>query len=60
MKFLQVSFSNVPALPGIVLRENLSSEVCEQQGCRPACASLQSDQRLCYSALLQVNFQFSS
>ena len=30
-------------------RENLSSEVCEQQKRRPACASAQSDQRLCYS-----------
>ena len=30
-------------------RENLSSEVCEQQRRRPACASAQSDQRLCYS-----------
>ena len=30
-------------------RENLSSEVCEQHRCRPACASAQSDQRLCYS-----------
>ena len=31
------------------LRENLSSGVCEQHRCRPACASAQSDQRLCYS-----------
>ena len=31
------------------VRENLSSEVCEQQKRRPACASAQSDQRLCYS-----------
>ena len=30
-------------------RENLSSEVREQQRRRPACASAQSDQRLCYS-----------
>ena len=29
-------------------RENLSSEVCEQQRRRPACASAQTDQRLCY------------
>ena len=29
-------------------RENLSSGVCEQQRRRPACASAQSDQRLCY------------
>ena len=30
-------------------REKLSSGVCEQQRRRPACASAQSDQRLCYS-----------
>ena len=30
-------------------RENLSSVVCEQQRRRPACASAQTDQRLCYS-----------
>ena len=30
-------------------RENLSSVVFEQQRRRPACASTQSDQRLCYS-----------
>ena len=30
-------------------RENMSSVVCEQQRHRPACASAQSDQRLCYS-----------
>ena len=30
-------------------RENLSSEVCEQHRRRPACASAQADQRLCYS-----------
>ena len=29
-------------------RENLSSGVCEQQKRRPACASGQTDQRLCY------------
>ena len=28
-------------------RENLSSGVCEQPKCRPACASVQSDQHLC-------------
>ena len=27
----------------------LSSGACEQQRCRPACASAQTDQRLCYS-----------
>ena len=30
-------------------RENLSSEVCEQHRCRPACTSPQTDQHLCYS-----------
>ena len=30
-------------------RENLPSEVCEQQKGRPACPFAQSDQRLCYS-----------
>ena len=30
-------------------RENLSTGVCEQHRRRPACASAQSDQRLCYS-----------
>ena len=29
-------------------RENLSLGVCEQHRRRPACASAQSDQRLCY------------
>ena len=29
-------------------RENLSSEIFEQHRRRPACASAQSDQRLCY------------
>ena len=32
-------------------RENLSSGVCEQHRHRPACASAQTDQRLCYSLL---------
>ena len=49
-------------------RENLSSVVCELQRRRPACASAQSDQRLCFSLigkyhnldLLQAKFQFSS
>ena len=30
-------------------QENLASGVCEQHRRRPACASAQSDQRLCYS-----------
>ena len=29
--------------------ETLSSEVCEHERRRPACAAAQSDQRLCYS-----------
>ena len=49
-------------------RENLSSGVCEQHRRRPACASAQSDQRLCYSrfvkhhiqACYEQNFDFSS
>ena len=32
-------------------RENLSSGVCEQHRRRPACASAQTDQRLCYSPI---------
>ena len=30
-------------------RENLSSWICEQQSRRTACASAQTDQRICYS-----------
>ena len=49
-------------------RENLSSGFCEQHRRRPACASTQSDQRLCYSLfwkatylnVLQAKSQFSS
>ena len=33
------------------VRENLSSGVCEQHRCRPACAFAQSDQRLCCSLI---------
>ena len=32
-----------------LVAKNLSSGVCEQHRRRPACASAQSDQRLCYS-----------
>ena len=35
--------------PWASTRENLFSVVCEKQRRRPACASAQSDQRLCYS-----------
>ena len=38
-------------LKWVSTRENLSRGVCEQQRCRPACASAQSDQRLCYSLI---------
>ena len=38
-------------------RENLSSVVCEQQRRRPACASAQSDQRLCYSPIVKYHIQ---
>ena len=51
-----------------IIRENLPSGVREQHSRRPACASVQSDQRLClslflkvsYVNLLQMKFQFSS
>ena len=38
-------------------RENLSSGVCEQDRRRPACASAQSDQRLCYSRFVKHHIQ---
>ena len=41
----ELSFRNIWASS----RENLSSGVCEQHRRLPACASAQSDQRLCYS-----------
>ena len=45
-------------LPHIILnstRENLTSGVCKQQRHKPACASAQSDQRLCYSLIEKYN-----
>ena len=36
-------------------RVNLSSGVCEQHRHRPACASAQSDQRLCYSRFVKYH-----
>ena len=36
-------------------QENLSSVVCEQQRRRPACASVQSDQRICLSLIGKYN-----
>ena len=38
-------------------RENLSLGVCEQQRGRPACASAQTDQRLCYSLFEKYDIQ---
>ena len=38
-----------PTIHWASTRENLLSEVCQQQMCRPACACAQSDQHLCYS-----------
>ena len=38
-------------------RENLSSGVCEQHRRRPACASAQSDQRLCYLRYGKYHFK---
>ena len=40
-------------------QENLSSRVCEQHRPRPACASAQSDQRLCYSLFESVIFKLA-
>ena len=39
--------------------ENLSSEVCEQHRRRPACASAQSDQHLCFSLFGKYHIQTS-
>ena len=38
-------------------QENLSAGVCEQQRHRPACASTQSDQRLCYSLIRKYHIK---
>ena len=38
-------------------QENLFSGVCEQQRRRPACASAQSDQRLCYSFIRKYHIE---
>ena len=37
-----------PQMIRALTQENLSSGVCEQQRRRPACTSVQSDQRFCY------------
>ena len=50
MTILKLSGSAILTLNGPQREtENLSSGVCEQHRHRPACASAQSDQRLCYS-----------
>ena len=41
-------------------QENLSSKVCEQHRRRPACASAQSNQRLCYSFFESTIFYLES
>ena len=46
---------NVTCMKWASTRENLSSELCEQHRRRPACASAQSDQRLCYSRFVKYN-----
>ena len=49
---LNISYSTINQFKIIkcaTMRENLSSGVCKQHRRRPACASAQSDQRLCYS-----------
>ena len=54
------SFRRTGMICSIILasmRENLSSGVCEQHRRRPACASAQSDQRLCYSRFVKHHIQ---
>ena len=41
-------YNNQAVIIWASMRENLSLGVCEQHRRRPACASAQSDQRLCY------------
>ena len=44
------------------MRKNLSSGVCEKPRRRPACASAQSDQRLCFSlfAFFSIIYKLAS
>ena len=51
------SRSNIIIINWASSRENLSSVVCEQQRRRPACASAQSDQRLCFSRFGKYHIQ---
>ena len=61
-----VDYWNIFFNLGLVARKPVFG-VCEQHRRRPACASAQSDQRLCYTPffkvayvnLVQVKFQFS-
>ena len=39
-------------------RQNLYSGICEQQRRRPACASAQSDQHLCFSLFVKYHILF--
>ena len=48
--FFQIRWTSTP--------KNLSSVVFEQQRRRPACASAQSDQRLCYSLVASTNVSY--
>ena len=41
-------------------RENLSSGGCEQHRRRPACASAQTDQRLCYSLIASTIWKLAT
>ena len=50
------SYARNPKTIWAASRENLSTGVCEQHRRRPACASTQSDQRLCYSLIGKYYF----
>ena len=46
-----LQYFNIKNIKWALMRENLPSKVCEQQRCRPACKSSQSDQRICYTLI---------
>ena len=52
-----VKMSHCWKISYVSTRENLSSEACEQQRCRPACACVQSDQHLCFSLFGKYHIQ---
>ena len=58
-KFGSIQFSDTIMSDGyfrtFLTDENLSSKVCKHQRRRPACASAQSDQHLCYSLIEKYN-----